>query len=268
MPNYCKSNYHNTYRFTVKPRKGESFTFYVSHSPIDGHLENGKRRFVRLEFNPMAVGADRMRRFRTTLCRLLGPSVVDRLPTEARVTRVDLALDFKQLNESLYLFSNSASVSSIYRGPHSETQYLGAKRSRLRLRWYDKTCETAARGRASESNWYRLEAEIRDLQCSPADLAQTLRNPFSPARFYSDQFLHDRFSKNWSLEQRFRRSVREHGLVATFRARPVWLKGRQRYLTWLAKSGHQRQLFEPTQVWAQLGAALAPLDGLWDRDDQ
>lgn len=268
MPDYCKTNYHNTYKFTVNPTNGESFTFTVSDSPIDGHLESGKRRFERIEFNPSTIGADRMRSFRKTLCRLLGSSVVDRLWTEARVTRIDLAVDIKGLNESLYLYSTSARTSSIFRGTRSVTQYLGGERSRTRVRLYDKTREMAVRGSECESNWHRLEAEMRDLQCSPAELAQTLRNPFSPVHFYSEQFLDDRFSDNQGLEQQFRCSVLERGLVATFCARPLWLKGKQRYLTWLQDSGHRRHLFDPSDAWGGLVSALAVLDGLWDRDDQ
>jgi hypothetical protein len=265
MPKDGKANYHNTYIFTVKPKKGESFVFKVSHSPIDGHLESGERRFLRLEFNPKKVGVERMRAFRRMLCRLLGRGVVRRLWTEARVTRVDLAVDFKGLHESLWLYKTNARTSSIYRGKDSATQYLGGKRSRLLLRWYDKACEWAAGGRESgEKSWYRLEAEMRDLQCSPAELAETLTNPFSRVQFYSAEFLDDRFSKNQGLEEQFRRSVRELGLIATFRAKRVWEKGRERYLSWLEERGHRRHLFDPSDAWDGLGSALAVLDELWE----
>jgi len=265
MKNYCKGSYHNTYQFTVTPKNGTSFTFKISHSPIDGHLEDGKRRFLRLELNPNAVCAKRMRILRKILCGLLGPIVVGRLYTKGVVTRLDLAMDFKGLRESLYLYKTTARTSSIYPGEHSATQYVGGARSRVRLRWYDKACETAARtGKCGESNWQRLDAEMRDLRCAPAELEGALTNPFERLRFYGAKFLDDQFSpKTKRLEEEFRRSVREHGLNATFQVDPRWLDGRQRYLKWLESKSYRRHLFDAPTVWEGLRPALAVLDGLW-----
>ena len=265
MPNYCKGSYHNTFQFTVSPKMGGPFVLKVSHSPIDAHLENGKRRSLRVEFNPSAVGAERMWILRKILCRLLGKRVVARLFTDSVVTRLDLALDFEGVDEALYLFKTNARTSSIYHGEHSETQYLGGKRSRVRFRWYDKACESAARGRDSgDTTWFRLEADLRDLRCSPARLAEQLSNPFAHVLFFSADFLDDRFSINEGLEEKFRDSVRERSLNATFQAKKCWLEGRERYLAWLEDQGHQRHLFDSTQVWGQLDEALAVLDGLWE----
>ncbi|MGB5832926.1 MAG: hypothetical protein WBG92_13175 [Thiohalocapsa sp.] len=268
QPNYCKANYHKTYQFTVKPKKGGSFVFKLSNSPIDGQRDDGKRRFLRVEFNPSAVGAHRMWILRRLLCRLLSEGVVDRLRTEARVTRIDLALDFKGLQEPLYLYKTTARTSSIFHGDASATQYIGSKHSRFLLCWYDKAAERVARGVACEDkNWHRLEARIKDLRFSPAELAEKLKNPFPRVSFYSDQFLEDRFSKNERSEHLFRSSVRERGLNATFPRKAVWKKEKKRYLTWLEERGHQRHLFDPVDVWRQRNKALSVLDALWEERD-
>ena len=68
-PNYAKGNYHSTYQLEVSPDEGEPFTLKISYNPLDGHLEGGKRRFLRVEFNPSAVGASRMWILRRVLCR-------------------------------------------------------------------------------------------------------------------------------------------------------------------------------------------------------
>ena len=264
MANHCKSNYHNTWRFTVNPKEGKPFTVKLSYSPIDAQSKHGKRKFLRIEFNPRAVGGDRMWIFRKVLSRLLGKDILQQLWEEAIVTRVDFALDFKGIEEELYLYKTTARSSSIYHGKDAQTHYVGSKRSRSLVRWYDKGRESASPDQPAEQRWQRLEAETRDLRCSPSALRATLKNPFSHLRCYSAGFLKDQFSRNERLERKFRESVRSRGLNATFEADTRWKKGRGRYLSWLEACGYRRHLFDPADVWAQLDEALAVLNGLSD----
>ena len=207
-----------------------------------------------------------MQSLRSLLCKLLGEGVVGRLASESVVTRVDLAVDFKGMSEELYLYKTNAQTSRFVHGEHSVTQYVGGRRSRVKIRYYDKAEETRARGGVSdERSWYRLEAQLKDLRCAPAALEGKLRlkNPFARLCFYDGSFLSGSCMDDEVLEERFRELVHDRGLNAAFRAGPRVAKEKARYLDWLEGSGYRRHLFDAAEVWQGLDQALEVLDGLW-----
>lgn len=88
------------------------------------------------------------------------------------VSRMDTAQDFSQeggYDRVAAVMENLADASrltvtrleSVKNGVRSRTLYLGAPSSRIRVRLYEKGCFEQQLGNESDSDWFRLEAQIR-----------------------------------------------------------------------------------------------------------
>lgn len=113
-----------------------------------GSLKN--QSDIRLDFNPNNVKTEEHKNMIKELISTM---------KNVRITRVDPALDLKDIDINDYAIIDS--LSRKYNTWHSgtgrlETYYIGAPNSDLRIRIYDKALEQGEKG-----DWWRIESQLR-----------------------------------------------------------------------------------------------------------
>lgn len=113
-----------------------------------GSLEN--QSDIRLDFNPNSVKTEEHKNMIKELVSTM---------KNVRITRVDPALDLKDIDINDYAIIDSLSrkYNKWYSGTgRLETYYIGATTSDVRIRIYDKALEQGKKG-----DWWRIESQLR-----------------------------------------------------------------------------------------------------------
>lgn len=155
----------------------------VDHSPAEAN--NQIRRSSRIEFNPEAALSKKAARnreagqFASAVMRLLDP-------TEAEITRVDVAVDLPVALRDVQALSDRTRKFNLWLGAEGiETVYCGSRGSERQIVLYDKRREQRDRGKAPDlsSPLTRIEAHVQrpglGLLALPA-----LENPFTRLRLF------------------------------------------------------------------------------------
>ena len=178
----------------------------------------------------------------------------------ARITRIDLATDIRQLPiEQIAVARQDNTVSSaIYYGRDGRPQtiYLGAKDSDVRFAIYDKRAQSRGRVRSLAFARTRIEARIKERLDFPALLRH--QNPFSQLliREYVAMVIGDRQNADYHWEW-FLDSCKTRGLENALSLAP----GRSRY-NWSQRvaSREPPTWWNPNEIWEGLRPAIERLE--------
>jgi hypothetical protein len=225
-----------------------------------------QRRFLRMEWNPSIIEETPALRsdFLGILRNIFGDTMEEEF-LSARITRIDLATDVRQLPiEQIAVARQDNTVSSaIYYGRDGRPQtiYLGAKDSDLRFAIYDKRAQSGGRVRSLAFARTRIEARIK----ARLDFSTLLhyQNPFSQLliREYVAMVIGDRTNAQYQWEW-FLDSCKARGLEAALSLVP----GRSRY-NWSQRvtSREPPNWWNPDELWEGLGLAIERLGFLGAR---
>jgi len=202
---FHQERYGNIFRFEVPTDTDAGhFVLKILIYPMDK-----AHNFFKVEFNPNKLGTKGGRALCRILNKVLGAGGANRLFTEGRITRIDLAIDvYKRVN--CFMLMKGAVKSEIILGKSGkvESQIVGSETSKSRVTFYDKAVE-----QGHERAWYRLEIVMRNLGFSMSETPKKLQNYFKKISFYRVTLLHDGYFDDDFLAQ-----VKTDGLNAALHA--------------------------------------------------
>lgn len=186
LPETKDGRYKNNYLFCIDSEK----TVLVSAYPI-----NTNHNFLWVEYSPNNFGHMGSIELRNIMLYLLGRERVMDIYFRAKVNRLDLAIDLKSFPSDLFPHKSKAQISAIFRSDETgkiESHVIGSEKSDIRITIYDKD---AQQGLESDGFRQRFEINLRNLNCSLANLDPSLVNEFREINFFDAEFLQDsRFS--------------------------------------------------------------------------
>jgi hypothetical protein len=178
--------YKNNYKICIDSDMIVLLSAYPIHT---GH------NFLWLEYSPNNLGSEGSIELRNIMLYLLGRERVMDIYFQAKVNRLDLAIDLKNFPSDLFPHKSKARFSDIFRCEETgkiESHVIGSEKSDIRITIYDKD---AQQGLQSDGFRQRIEINFRNLNCSLAKLDPTLVNEFREINFFDAEFLQDnRFS--------------------------------------------------------------------------
>lgn len=172
------------------------------------------RGFVHLQLNPSELDKKLAKSLKGDLDYLLGPNY-EGFFCNSTVTRLDIAADFVNLNvDDIVCSSLRQRRSGMFfdQYGHTETIYLGHRKSIFQIKIYNKTAKNKSKGINTDIEQItRIEATINP-QCSFKHIAR-IKNPFEGLKIYklSDLIADDR------LPISFCDSLHHRGLTATLK---------------------------------------------------
>lgn len=133
--------------------------FYMVDGSLLQYTDSSKLSALRYDFNPNNIRPSKESEHRRAVVDIL------RTMKYPRISRVDIAFDFKGVDLSGYNFIDEGvrKKNMWFDGTNKlETLYIGAPNAHLRIRVYDKAKERRKAGEEVEGHWWRVEAQIRD----------------------------------------------------------------------------------------------------------
>jgi DNA relaxase NicK len=126
----------------------------------------------------------------------------------AKITRLDLTMDVYDFPRNLHPYKANLIESSIpmnKEGTEIESYILGSKGGKCRITIYNKNTEL---GIESNDYYIRTEIVLRNLNCSLAELNNSLMDEFKKIRFFCNEFM-----SNPQFSDSFLASVTKEGLT-------------------------------------------------------
>lgn len=210
---------------------------------------------VRIDFNPnKCISDDQPVEVEGELVRRDGMAAVLGCIHSARITRLDPAIDYHNCNlAEWFVIDEKARKTAVYRSGTGEleTLYIGAPRSALRVRVYNKALEQ----KYKHGDWWRVEAQIRygtDCEGIPAEEYLGF-DPFEGVRMIKPKY------EGWGWEQQAKvEYLQKHPEVFASLSAPT----RSKYRKLIAKGGEQLAL-HPSDVFEEAKNHLREQVAYW-----
>jgi hypothetical protein len=168
---------------------------------ISAYPKKKSDNFIRVEFNPAILSRIEKVKLRDFMIQVLGLKLVKSIYFDCRVTRLDLTVYIYQDYQDIYIYKPSAKRSKIFRDKYRGmlSHIAGSDASDCRVTLYNKTAEQDISDDLYTGAETRLEARLRNLDCSMAELDHTLMENIFSLKFYERYLLDDtRFPDEFS----------------------------------------------------------------------
>ena len=159
----CEKEYKPNDNFEYNVKYGEIFVSWGRG------VADSKGSMLRLEFNPDKVNKKSLQ----PILQLVGI----RKLKESRITRLDVAIDYRAVIDPLMFYDKNKRKHSVYWGKSNgaESVYLGSKKSDILIRIYNKSLQQKECFDIDPSgSWWRVEAQIQ----KGYDYLSYFENPF------------------------------------------------------------------------------------------
>lgn len=223
--------------------------------------ENSSLAFLRIEFNPNALGPEGVKSFRAMLPHLTHNAVGwNSLGTTGRVTRVDVAVDLVNIGlDDILIRTVQLGKTMNYFGKdgQSETKYMNVSKKGSKSYVYDRKVRLVEAKKASEfgeAKYIRTEVRIVP-ECALSDLAK-LQNKLTKIEFFD--FEAPTPPENIYHWKHFQDSCRYRGFEGALQAFPPELRKAYEKAVADVAGG----LWQPENLWTSWPSVVSN-SGLW-----
>lgn len=216
---YNNGLYNYTYEAILDTRKKNGI--FIPPCKLILNLDPKKkgRRFFRLEGNLLLLSAKGRKDFRNILKKSLKVSNFNKILTNGIITRIDIALDiYNNKPDDFWIDMPKVQKCGIFFGDDGaiETMYLGAIRSKSKVKIYDKFRQLIDNNLLKErvdgmpDNLLRIEISLKS-QTNMLNTIKNIDNPFGKIRLFRP------FSSHPKIHPCFFDSIRQRGLKPALR---------------------------------------------------